>query len=371
MSGEFSVKPKVVRAAGTDMLTMADAILLAKQCAGHIQVDSGGTFLNDIAASANDVREQLETDYASTGKAYTTFDNAGNALRGMAQDYADTDADQAAKFDKIMDTDTVTAPEYMGGEPGIHAEDFSSVTTVEDAFEDYNSLHQFTNDVEYVIGLDWVSSWLTTAGIVDPFAGFRDDLEGDWTKLGKVLGAMRNLVTFWETAKSSIESVPVTFVANWVDTGNGYPFLQYNSEYNGAPNWSGNACDATVEWMTKAAEAAGDHGYAIQLKADALTGRLVAMYEGMDLVLDAVQDLLEIMPWGQSFDDFIKDLVLPWRVADRLIKIAGAAAKTLTRIRALIVLVVEVVGWFSELLYAVADLEFPDVSYSPPDVDGP
>ena len=117
MSGEFSVKPKVVRAAGTSMLTLADAVLLAKQCAGHIQVDSGGTFLNDIASSANDVREQLETDYATSGKAYTTFENAGNALRGMAQDYADTDADQAALEGKLLGASSrqpaVSAPAYV------------------------------------------------------------------------------------------------------------------------------------------------------------------------------------------------------------------------------------------------------------------
>ena len=352
------------------MDVMADAIALARQCVEKIRVDGGGTFLNDIASSANGLRESLMSDYSTGGSAHRAFSGASTALEKMAHDYERTDGNQAQHYDSIMDIPAAQAPEYMGGKPGIYAADFAFVTQVEDAFEGYNSLDEFTQGVEYIVGLDWISSWLTTAGIVDPFSGFRDAMAGDWKDLGLVMGAMGNLVTFWEKAKADIDSVPARFDGNWIDSPDGYDFYQRNSEYGGNPNWSGNARDGYVAWLSKISEKSSDHGYMIELKCNELSSRLVAMYHGMDLILDAVQDLIELMPWGQSFDDFIKDLFLPWRIADKLVKIAGAAAKTLTRVRALIVLVIEAVGLFEGLLYAIGDLDFPDVDYNAPAVGG-
>lgn len=374
MSDGFSVRPGVVRDAATDLSVLADSVLRARDAAStHIHVSGGGTFLNRIAESANAVREQVVADYGEGGTAYRVFDDAGAALRQIAADYRETDTAEARRYDGLLDVDPVDAPEYLGGRPGIDAADYAFVSDVEDAFEGFNDLDRFSQDVEYVVGLDWISSWLTAAGIVDPFAGFREALEGDWRDLGTVLGAMRNLQRFWEQADADLLSVPARFTGNWIDVPPDVPggdFYQRNSDYGGAPNWSGNACDATVAWLKDVAREAFDHAYAIELRATAIQLQLQAAYQAMDLVLDTVEDLIEIVPWGQSVDDFLKDLLLPWRNAERLLQIAGLAAKLLTRVRGLMTAVEVAIGVFSELIAAVHELSFPDVAYPAPDVNG-
>ncbi|WP_340537227.1 hypothetical protein [Nocardioides sp. GXZ039] len=372
MSG-FSVDPEVVRGAGLDMHRLALAVGMARTCVeNNVHVDTGGTFLNEIARVANDdLRVELLDDYGTRGTAFTAFSNAGLALTKMADDYQSVDAAQAAKIDAVMDTDSGPAPVYMGGDPSVWVHDYSFVTAEVNGFEGFDQLLQFSENVEYIVGLDSISGWTTAAGIVDPLRIFREKLKGDWEKLGKVIGALDNLSAFWTKVSADVRGVPAKFTGNWVEPPGGPPFYQGNAEYGGAPNWSGKAASATAAWMEKVGGKADDHEYAIYLLTTGIRFRLQAMYQAMDLLLDTVQDLIEILPWGQSFDDFVKDTVLPWRQAERLKKIVGAVGKVVTRVDALLILVQELLGVFSSLVASIHDLGFPEAGYDAPDVNGP
>jgi hypothetical protein len=369
----FSVKPDVVESAGKDLFEMADAINWARLCVfAHVHIDGGGTFLNDIAGSVNEIRDQLESDYAVGGIARSTFDDAGKALMEISRDYRETDAAQAARYDSVLDIGAVQPPEYMGGKPGIDTADYLFVIDVPNGFASIDQLNSIAQGVDYVIGLDWMSGWLTTVGIVDPFAGFRARMEGDWRAIGKVVGALENLVEFWVKARADLESVPARFSGDWVvdPTGTGFDFYQRNDHHGGALNWSGEACDATVAWLAEVAEQVGKHGESIEYRAHEISLRVAAMYEGMTLVLETVEDLLELIPLGKSIEDVLLEMTLPWKHASRMVRLVGAAAKLSTRMQALFVIASELMGLFSGLLASVHSLEFPSVGYDAPSVNG-
>lgn len=373
MSG-FSVKPEVVRSMGDDMATMASAVDRARLSVyAFVHFSGEGSVLSDMGNYTNELRETLLSNYGHSGPAYTAFDGAAGALVQMANDYKTVDEQRAAELDSVMDTSSGSSEQYPGGNPNINYSDYTFVTDRNDAFEGFDQLMSFTDDVEYVVGLDWISSFVTAAGFADPLKGIRDNLKGDWTALSPVIGGLHNLVTFWETAAVDMQQLPEKQIGNWIDVPDHNPmgdFFQYNSDYGGEANWSGNAADATAKWMGDVSQACYAHADAIRYRTDGLQLRMQAMYQGMDILLDTLQDIIEIMPSGQSFDDWILDFVLPWKQASRLAKLASAVMKLLLRVDAVVMLAQEALGLFSSLVGSLHDLDFPTSTFNAPDVNG-
>jgi hypothetical protein len=373
MSG-FSVRPEVVRSISKDMSTMADAVDRARLATfAFVHFSGGGSVLSDLGESAAEMRGVLLANYGHSGPAYQAFEGAAAALHQMADDYKTVDRESAAKLDSVMETSGGSSEEYPGGNPNIDYANYMFVTDHNDAFAGFSQLMKWSDNVEYVVGLDWISSFATAAGLADPLKPIRDRLEGDWKQLSPVIGALHNLVRFWESAGYDVQQVPVKLIGNWIEPPAGAPmgpFLQYNAEYNGEANWSGNAADATGEWLGDVSQACYNHATAISMRVDSLQLRMQAMYEGMDILLDTLQDVIEILPSGQSFDDWILDFVLPWKQASRLAHLASAMMKLMTRVDAVVVLAQEALGIFIGLVGDLHTLEFPTMTFHAPDVNG-
>lgn len=136
------------------------------------------------------------------------------------------------------------------------------------------------------------------------------------------------------------------------------------------PTWSGRAADAATDHLRALAGKASEHCTNLEDKANAITLQVFAINDALDQLIGLIEDLLALLPDGSSFEDFIKDLLSPIENGKRLLKILEIAGKMLTKVRLAIDAGAAIISIFSELA-SLGGVDFPQVDYSAPDVDGP
>lgn len=364
----FNVVPGVVRAAGEDMRSLGTALghmNLYVQDHLHLE-DAQGTIIAALGDRVNGIREQMVTDYGPTGVARRAYTTAASGLDEVATAYERIDEDVAAQFDSSVathDLDMQSAPTtYMP--PEFDVDDvISGLTTPEEGFGDLDAYNDLAQGIDYVVGLDWLSDMLTTVGLLDPFGEFKDKLEGDWNAVGKAVGALQVVADTWTDIAGKTRAIPNHFDWQRVDNQG----VDVNVEFDG---WSGNAAQAATWYCQNLADKGVEHEGAISGKVIAITGEVFAVNDILDQLIGLIEDLIELLPWGESIEDFLKNALMPWKQADRLVKAAGAVAKIVTKVR----LVFDGVALFLAILGELQSLlgtDFPSVDpYSVPDVDG-
>lgn len=369
MSG-FSVDPEVVRDAGSDMLKLSEGIGLAKT---HLDTYARvsetnaleGNILGTIGSRVNGIRDRLTDDYAPGGRAHRPYHDSGEALKSTADAYEQTDAATAARVDGTMPGSEISAPpeEVNAYPPSIDLSTYGDLLPEpEDGVPGFNTYKEIAEGLSFLFGLKWVTSTLTVIGLVDPLRPLKDDLKGDWKAVGKAVTAVSQLGDFWTEMASDTQRVPNRF---------SYVMLRGNpTPPTGAYPWDGNAADAANDYLIDLARHSSEHGFQLSHKATAITCEAVVLADLLDQVIGLVEDLIALMPGGKTVDEFVEDLLSPYKNLDRMRRIAGQVAKIVTAVRLTIDAALVIVALFSELA-AAGHVDYPQVAaYTEPDVDG-
>lgn len=366
MSG-FHVDTDVVRAAGNDVLKLEQAVGLAEaHVRTHMDVSDDVGWLFDLfAARVRNIREQQLLDYGQGGRPRLAYYRAGRDLKQIARDYEEVDRSVAAKVDGGLKEVEVRQPSQIFT-PVPRPVDLGALKDLlpspEADFEGLDGWLDFKHKVQYFLGLDFLKP-LTAIGVADPLGKFLEAATGGWDEIGKALSACNAVAELWLEMAALTQAVPNQF------SGTVYPNVGYMPADGELP-WGGNAAQAATDWCYLMASKAADHGNKVDLKVAAITLEMVALKDATNELVNVVNDLLAILPWGQSIDDYLKDMLMPWKAAEKLRKIVGLCAKIVSKATLVVDALMVVFALVCEL-GAIGGVDFPDVDdYSAPDVNG-
>ena len=242
----------------------------------YIQVDPGGTALTALSGEVDSVREDLLSAYGTYGDAVRLFDNAGIALRVIANDYEKTDAAQAAAYDaKLKGLDETPIP-WTSNQPGVDLGSYLSAysSPPDSAFDEYDAFMEISEGVDYIIGFDWIGDILGGIGLPDPIAGFKADLAGDWTKVGKALGGIELVHSYWYQVIGDLDGM-----VKGLDG-----------------QWSGNAASSATAWIADFSDKLGDHAKALNKTGQRIKSEALALKSYIDTMTGYIDAIVELLP---------------------------------------------------------------------------
>lgn len=376
---ELQVNIAEVRALGKGFQTLRDTTQYAYFNA-HVDMNInsvGGRAFEMIVSEVNSVRDDLVAAYEPGGDVRRLFGGAGKALIEVADDYRSVDASARHRIDgALKGVDPVEAPwtsDEKGIDVGEYADDYAPVETPEgakqwaealgltlpdrvgkaaDAFEGYNDFVSIAEDIDYVIGFDWVGDVLGGIGIPDPIEGFRDQLEGDWAMIGRALGALELVQSQERDFASDLEGM-----------------IKY---LDGV--WEGNAANSCKSWIAATGDKISGHASDLgsigsRIKSEALTIKslLDTICTAIDMVVDLIPDPSDL---GDSLLNGLKTVV-----KEGIDKVIEAITKVLDTFKlafdAILTCAFAIVTLFAQLT-RFAHSEWPKTpGLDAPDVNGP
>ncbi len=198
-----------------------------------------------------------------------------------------------------------------------------------------------------------------------PIEWYKEQLQGDWKQIGRAVGALKALSRYWYKMEHTTRAVPNNFDGTWV----GNRFHQ-QGEPGGQASWSGRAAAAASQHLYNLASKAGDHYIVLEDKANAITLKMFAVNDVLDQAVGLLEDLAELLPTGHGVGQQVADLLSPDKLGPRFVKMIEIGADLLTKLRLILDMLAMVVSWFSELS-SLGGVDFPQVTYAVPDVNGP
>jgi hypothetical protein len=276
----------------------------------------GGRAFEAIVSEVNSVRDDLVAAYEPGGDVRRLFGGAGKALIAVADDYRSVDANARSRIDgAVKGADEVPVPltsDEKGVDVGEYADEYAPIETPEgvkqmaealgltladrygqadDAFEGYYDFVSIAEDIDYVIGFDWVGDVLGGIGIPDPIQGFKDQLEGDWTMIGRALGALELIQSQERDFASDLDGM-----------------IKYLEGV-----WEGNAANSCKSWIAATGDKISGHASDLgsigsRIKSEAMTIKslLATICTAIDMVVDLIPDPSDL---GDSLLNGIKNVV--------------------------------------------------------------
>lgn len=367
----FTVEPEALRRVGNDMRTLAQSIERAGTFANtYLRVEgTNGTRLAAIGQQINEYRDPLVKDYSPRGDAWKAYDGFGGAMHSMARDYQTTDRAQAERYDRLMDEvhiDPVEAPPTLQAPTVTLAEFTREFVKPPEGFPGFDAYNEFTDKVDKLLGLDALAKVLTVAGARDVIELYKKELEGDWKQVGRAVGAMRALSRYWLDMEGATRAMPNNFDGAWI--GN-----RFRNQVEGgvSASWTGHAAAAATRHLYRLAGTASEHYNALENKANAITLQMFTANDLLDQAIGLIEDLVALMPAGSTAGQQIKDFFDVEKLGVRLAKMIGIAAKLLVKLRLIVDACALIVSLLSELSSSLSGLDFPQVTYAVPDVNGP
>jgi len=314
----FKVNIAEVHALGKGFQALRDTAQYAYFSANvDMDINSvGGRAFEAIVSEVNSVRDDLVAAYEPGGDVRRLFGGAGKALIAVADDYRSVDANARSRIDgAVKGADEVPVPltsDEKGVDVGEYADEYAPIETpvgvkqmaealgltladrygqADDAFEGYNDFVSIAEDIDYVIGFDWVGDVLGGIGIPDPIQGFKDQLEGDWTMIGRALGALELIQSQERDFASDLDGM-----------------IKY---LDGV--WEGNAANSCKSWIAATGDKISGHASDLgsigsRIKSEAMTIKslLDTICTAIDMVVDLIPDPSDL---GDSLLNGIKTVV--------------------------------------------------------------
>ncbi|MGZ8744622.1 MAG: WXG100 family type VII secretion target, partial [Nocardioides sp.] len=302
-----------------------------------------------LSGEVDSVRDDLLSAYGSNGDAVRLFDNAGIALRVIGYSYEKTDEAQAAAYDaKLEQFDDIGVP-WTSNNPGISMESYVSgySSPPDSAFDEYDAFMEISEGVDYILAFDWIGDVLGGIGLPDPIAGVKADLEGDWSKVGKALGGIKLVVSYWYQVMGDLDGM-----IKGLDG-----------------QWTGHAASSAMTWIDELENGLGDHAKALNKTGQRIKSEALALKSAIDTMTDLVDKIVELLPDPSDLKSLFGDVL-------------GAFKDVASKIWTFITLFKEafdvaltaafgIVSVFAQIT-RFWDTDFPEIpAWDAPDVNGP
>lgn len=349
MGGGFEVDTDAVRSAASDVTELGTTVTYAERLVSdHMQIDAGGNVLAALSGEFSSIRSDLGSAYGSGGEAEQLFSGAGAALRAIAADYDRTDAAQAKKYDAKIEDLGETASPWTGNKRGVSYTDYFSKYAYpsDDAFEDFNEFEDISDGVDYLIECDWVGDALGGLGLPSPFAWVVKDLDGDWSTVGRALGALKLLSSYWYSVCSDLDGV-----IKGLDG-----------------RWSGHAANSARSWLDEFEDKLGDHAKALNKSLQRIKAEAFTLRSAVTSMVTVAEKIMELIPNPTDLGDVFGSVV------DMFSNVAGKIMSYIELFKVAFDLALAagfgIVSIFAQLT-RFYDTDFPQVpDWAAPDVSG-
>lgn len=323
----FDVKPAALDTSAGDLHQMGIAIESAQAYAATYlrrQWD-GGFFLANAGDVVNEVESNARYSYPRNAK---QLDRAATVLRLTADDYRETDRTSAAKSDKLIDQVGPLydwgddKPDYAATGRGLKQSDVAGV--LKDPGNRNDGIKNFLdleNDIKKIIALGHEADKITELGFENPFVGWADDWEGEWSKLGVAAAAMGTLGEFWIRLGGEVDATQA-----YLDQ-----------------RWDGHAANSARAWFNDAGHECYEHGHALQAMGDEVFYKGILMNDAISSVLEMAADLVDLVTSAVQLMKEVGDLTNildliknPLKIFSESYDIAKQALDTIHKIEALL-----------------------------------
>lgn len=341
----FEVQLPVLRQGATDMSALATRVTWAMYHAkAHVSSSiEGGTWFFDAGAEINDLGDYLGEQYSHTN-VRALFDSASIALQQMARDYAEVDVGVARTADAMSTQLGDVTPDrdiysgLNGREAGVDSPSYEDAfEDPESAYADWDSFWEIGDKITYITSFEWIGSPLEKFNLPNPVKELMGKFDGDWPRLGRAIGAVDQLSSYWYSIASD-----VTSVRNSLDAG-----------------WSGVAADATLDWFDTLHDACSDHAQSLGDFETRVRTEALAMKSAVDLVAGLIEDIAGVIPdlEGGAVDKILGILESAVKGLGKLIDIID---KAILALEAATTVAMSLLTVFAQL--SSGDGEFPSVS---------